>query len=1107
MKSKFEPRRLPGSPLTAAMAVFLLTLLALPAHSAIVVPPVPPSSGNGVPPNILFILDDSGSMAFEAMPMSSIGNSFKDRSYSHNTIYYNPTIDYQPWMTSTGARMTGGDSYGAVYSSFNYASGSTINLLDEDDREREDRNGSTPWVNGGTQTFYVPKDINNQDPDYLNERANFYRYQIIEETGRVQQRSYRNNGWRDEAYETPTGRLEAEERRNYAIWFSYHRTRMKVAKAGASEAFGGLDPDKYRVGFTTIWGPNGSGADNDEFLIPVGDDNGLFRGVNRDDWFDALVSARGYQGTPLRNALRRAGRYYENDTDDGPYGGDLDENDEQFQCRQNFSILTTDGFWNGGSPSNIGDSDSTAGALIEAPENPDGTAGKTYQYSPEFPYSGSTSVSLADVAMEYWKKDLRTDMANIVPWSVANPAFWQHMVTFGISIGLSGTLDQQSVSEVLADGLSVGDVARTTWPNPNTSTEDARRIDDLLHAAVNGHGEFVAATNPVAFADGLKAALGAINSRTSSASNVAASSTSLSTETKLFQARYIGGDWTGEVSAYAVDTDGIGADPMWNASEQIPATRNIFTTDAAGTVGPFPTSAQNTDLGSNGIYSIADYIRGSDAGEMDSPGPGSLRNRVSLLGDIVHSSPYYVKDTDTLYVGSNDGMLHGFGGSDGVETFAYIPRGVSMTQLRNISSLDYAHRYFVDGPVVVSDRSLTSNAHPAERNVLVGTLGRGGKGVFALDVTDPASFGSQDVLFDIIGDADMGLVTGQPILARLNDGSVSAIFGNGINSENESAVLWVVDVDTGDATKIDTGAAGNNGLSAPRGWDSDGNGTVDLLYAGDQLGNVWKFDLNDPDSSSWDDTDPLLLFTATDAAGNPQPISGGVSISIDPTSYNRWVLFGTGRLLNDDDLWNSDGTASVDIQSLYGIIDSDAAIGTRAANDDQSAINGLVQRTIKSTGSIDGVPVRSFESEGDSLLPDKRGWFVDLLTPPDGKLEGERVLGNAQVVGPVLIISSAIPSHDPCTPGGRGYINALNAFTGASVGEHFFDVDGDGDYSDDEVGGDPVGSVDTGVGMPTDGVLIDKLIGVGGSGGTTGSVGVNNPAASGRVSWREVLRK
>lgn len=1125
MKSTMTIRRKPRSTFSSLLTAALVTLMAMPVHAAVEVPPVPPSSGNGIPPNILFILDDSGSMSFDAMPMSSISSSnFRHRSYVHNTIYYNPFGPlYQSWMTADGTRMTGGTSYTAVYPSFNYARGTTIDLRDDDSCDNVDKNGSSTKVCGGVQTFYVPKDPSNTSAAYLDDINNFYRFQILE-SGKIErrERTYVNGwGWRNAVETTPSGRSAAAERANYAVWFSYHRTRMKVAKAGAAEAFGGLDEDKYRVGFTTIWGPDGGGADNDEFLIPVGEDNGLFRGDNREDWFEVLFDARGYQGTPLRNALKRAGEYYSDSSGDGPYGGHLAANNQQFQCRQNFSILTTDGFWNGSQPGGIGDADDSDGELISAPDLPDGSPGRTYKYEPVAPYAAGNSVTLADVAMAYWKKDLRTDMDNIVPVSVANPAFWQHMVTFGISIGLAGTVDQQTVRQVIEQGgVTRNGTALANWPDP-TNTEDGERIDDLLHAAVNGRGEFVAATDPTAFSEGLTRALGSITDRTGSASNVAASSTSVGSDTRMFRARYVSGNWSGELTAYPVTSSGVNnLSPVWDASEQFPdwGDRRIYTTDSTGAKGTFPTATQQSQLGSSpGGHSYADYVKGDTSGETTND-DGDLRPRSSLLGDIIHSSPAYAAPTDTVYVGANDGMLHAFNGTSGRERFAYVPRGVVMSELKELASVDYEHRYFVDGPVVVSDRALTQTAtHPNGRDLLVGTLGRGGKGVFALDVSNPAGFNATDVLFDTAGDGDMGLVTGAPIIAKLNDGSVSAIFGNGINSTSGSAVLWVINIDTGAVKKIDTGVGGDNGLSAPRGWDSDGDGDIDLLYAGDQKGNLWKFDLSHTNKNQWDvaigGNNPQPLFTATDAAGNPQPITGGVSISIDPVTYRRWVFFGTGRLLNDDDLWNDDGSPNLSVQSMYGIIDDGAAIGTRAQNDGQGDANGLVERSIVTTGAAaDGTPVRGFEAAVDSIAAGKRGWFVDLLTPPSDQAEGERIVGNAQVVGSVLLTSSIIPSQDPCVPGGRGYINAVNAFTGASVGEHFFDLDGDGNPSNDQIGGNPIGSIDLGLGMVTDGVLLDLgngtgYLGAGGSAGGPGGTNTGLPSASGRISWREMQRR
>src|SRR5690606_23394010 len=157
--------------------------------------------------------------------------------------------------------------------------------------------------------------------------------------------------------------------------------------------------------------------------------------------------------------------------------------------------------------------------------------------------------------------------------------------------------------------------------------------------------------------------------------------------------------------------------------------RKIYT---AG--GTFPTATQITALAREDVgaadYAVsgednAEYIKGNQA--LEGSGLGDLRERTTLLGDVVGSSPEYVKDTNTLYVGANAGMLHAFDADDGSELFAYVPGILDMGLLGSISRGDYAtlHKFFVDGPLVASPRTLTPG-----KNILVGSLGKGGKGIF-----------------------------------------------------------------------------------------------------------------------------------------------------------------------------------------------------------------------------------------------------------------------------------------------------------------------------------------------------------------------------------------
>ncbi len=1096
----------------------LATLLALPVNAAITLPNDPLTTGARIPPNVLLILDDSGSMSNNYMPddvPATTSPSIASQTYTRNTIYYNPATTYLPWVDSTGTVRTDAATYGSVYTDNALASGTTTNLA------------------SNIQTYYVPKDKTNTTETYLAAGANYYRYQILT-NGKIYRAEYTtytkantpsNAGdmncatgtsttradWRNCTNVTPTGRTEAAEKTNYAIWYSYHRTRAKVAKGGAGRAFSALGTN-IRVGFRTINKYTSGAIITEDKPIPVDRNDGVFddpngttgSNNNRTAWFDRLYTVPGTNSTtPLRGALTRAGTYFSSSAATGPYGPETGTN--QFACRQNFTILTTDGYWNESTYSDqSGEQDNLAGSTITGPNNAD------YTYSPALPYSSSDSYggqgNLADVAMRFWKNDLRTDLDNIVPTASTDPAFWQHMVTFGISIGEKGTLDPATDLPAITAGTKA-------WPTTKNNT--IANIDDLWHATINGRGDFVVATDPDGFVSGLTSALSAITQRTGSFSNVAASSTSLDAGTQVFQASYISGAWTGDIAAYGATSSGVSTTVNWHAYNGIPTSnRKIITSD--GTQGlVFPGSATTTQLnaltrtGAATNYPVtgannAAYLAGTRTLEVANG--GTLRNRNNLLGDIVSSSPAYVADTGTLYVGANDGMLHAFNASNGNEVFAYIPNGISWSALGSLSRPDYAHRYFVDGPVVVSTRTQTPN-----HNILVGALGKGGKGLFALDVTTPASFGVNSFKWEVGGsDADMGLVQAKPLIAKLNNNVTAVIVSNGINSSNGHAVLMVYNLDSGELiSRIDTGvgsnvtdAADSNGLSAPVGWDADGNGTIDYVYAGDMLGNVWKFNLGASTPSSWavaNSGEPVFTatHTASDGTVTRQPITGGLTVALHPKTFKTWILFGTGRLMTNGDMTN------MAVQSLYGIIDD----GTTLVRDGDDA--NLTGRSVVVTGSFSGKSVRSFEAK--SALPsDSKGWYLDLLTPPNATAEGERVVSDAQLLGDVLVVSSVIPTADACRADGRGYLNALDAFTGTSTGPSLFDLNGNGNFTDETLAnGDqnlPVGSVDLNVGMPTLANLMRGLAVVGGSSGNTGSVPIRETRNVGRVSWREVKR-
>ena len=702
--------------------------------------------------------------------------------------------------------------------------------------------------------------------------------------------------------------------------------------------------------------------------------------------------------------------------------------------------------------------------------------------------------------MDYWKRDLRTAMDNDVPSSVADPAFWQHMVTFGVSIGLQGLLNPAADLPSIINGSKY-------WGDPvSPDTEGPKRIDDLWHAAVNGRGNFVSASNSQQFAQGLSDALATVAARLGSASNVTANSTSFQSDTRIYQASYVSGKWTGELAAYEVSAAGISTvdangdgnpDAVWQASKKIPATGRTILTWNVSSAATFPTEAQTIalDQSSRALSPVAGpdnaaYLAGATT--LERRNGGNLRDRDTLLGDIANSSPMYVKESQTIFVGANDGMLHAFNALTGVERFAYVPHGINLPDLATLSDPKYIHRYFVDGSVAVSTTKQTPG-----KNYLVGALGRGGKGVFGLDVTAPGTFGTGNVLWDNTGStapANMGHVLGDPLVVSLNDGSKGVIVSNGVNSTTGTASLFVINISTGVVIKeLNTLAIGDNGLSAPRGADLDGNGTVDYVYAGDLKGNLWKFDLNGTAASSWviaNGGSPM--FVATDSAGKRQPITSGVALARNPSTSKVWVFIGTGSFMTVADVANND------VQSLYGVIDDNAVVAGRGA---------LAERQILVTTTVGGRSVRGFEPHEDVLVSGKKGWFIDLDDPE----AGERIVSPPRVIGSVLLTASLIPpSIGTCDAGGTGYINAIDVFTGTSLGEPYFDTNGDGKFDgNDEVaaGGEkvPVGSIGTGS-MPTLPVLIGKRLFWGESDGGKEDEAVNPQGGlARRISWREVV--
>ncbi|UNK49726.1 hypothetical protein MNR01_01420 [Lysobacter sp. S4-A87] len=607
---------------------------------------------------------------------------------------------------------------------------------------------------------------------------------------------------------------------------------------------------------------------------------------------------------------------------------------------------------------------------------------------------------------------------------------------------------------------------------------------------------------------------------TGSAASIASNSTRLEAGAMIFQARFQSPSWRGELSAYPLDpaTGRFADDPRWNASDrlaampwsrrkihvhnrQAPANRRYgrLTWDA---LGPTQRSAV-------GDEATLDFLRGDRSNE------GRLRTRQGVLGDIVHSQPVFVGRPDArlysgatfagassyadfaehrsgrrgvVYVGANDGMLHGFDSATGDEVYAFMPAAAFNARLKTLASPDYEHRFFVDGELSVAD--VYSIADRRWKTILVGSMGRGGKAVFALDVTDPA-----DVKFlwekDDSDVPSLGNVLGKPILAQVANGDWRVLLGNGPNSAAGTAQLVTIGIESGVAQVATTGISGNNALSGVDAWDTNRDGFFETVYGGDLAGNLWRFEGIGSAAMS-----AGKLYAARGSDGRPQPITAAPLVIRNPQTRAAWVFFGTGRYLGDADV------ADKSVQSWYGLVDDGDEVQGRAA---------LVRhRILAERAGGQNLTLRVTSKATPADFVGKDGWMLDLVSPLNGR-EGERMVVPNRFDRGMLIGTTRIPdSSDLCSPGGRGFIMALDPFTGSRPSSSFFDGNGDGQVNELDtvkVDGESVASSGVGFGSSPNGpIVLGAEIQVNLEDGTrqkliTRSTGTK----ASRISWRELL--
>ena len=625
------------------------------------------------------------------------------------------------------------------------------------------------------------------------------------------------------------------------------------------------------------------------------------------------------------------------------------------------------------------------------------------------------------------------------------------------------------------------------WPNPTMNTPAA--VDDLWHAAVSGHGKYFSARNPSQVVTGLSAAIAAMAVRTGAASAAATSTPNVSQQDNdIFSATFTTVKWYGELFDQKIDpaTGNVSSTIAWSSSNTVgqqvagatdtriikmldtaagsPALKNFLYSTMTATeqswfnnkgslMVQYGALSASDQIIANSGTNLVNWMRGQTQYADDSIyraytlttiGPTVPAVLPIVLGDIDTAKPAYVRDPRksypgtyagyvtaqktrpaTVFAAANDGMLHAFEASSGNERWAYVPR-ITLSKLWKQAGTDYGsnHQFSTDGSPEIADIQIGANW----KTVLVAGLNAGGRGYFAIDVTDPTT---PVALWEFCADSticshsdpDMGLTFGNPQFGFWNNKWVVLVTSgynnipgtDGVNSGSGVGYLYVLDAATGTLLKkISTGVGDT---TTPLGFSkitaitsnpqTDPN--ITYVYGGDNQGNLWRFDFTDPTFA----TVPVLKMATL---GSAQPITTrpDVSTCVAGAGLQRVVLVGTGRLLGVSD------TSTTGTESVYLVKDSGTALGS---------LNGATSMVKQTLSVLAGTGGSSFTLASPQAvnLSAQNGWYVDLTLNP-----GERVNLDPKIVFTTAVVVSNLPtSASACAIGGTSFNYQFNLCTGS----------------------------------------------------------------------------
>lgn len=1074
----------------------LLALFAATAHADISQSPL--FLTTSVKPNVMLMLDNSMSMA-DTLTISSSGTD------------YNPAATYP-----TGANC---DVNTLPSTTSGTQTDSSLNT------KTKCQNAGGSWNNNKCKvTVTTPVTYGTSIP------SNFFGYKSGNNIGT---KCFASNISYTTSLTLPSDVTNNTERANYLNWYYGNEiaktgtssTRLQVAKNAATSLVGILTSDT-RLGFSTF------NTDNGGTLWEVIDDLGA---TKKSNITTRIGNTSANAHTPLSETMADIGNYFATGSSNvvlkagtsnastqstssvlpsalnnsTSWTGRTSISGEpgfssspiQYSCQKNFAVLITDGLpssdrdistntylndYDGDCSGSFTDNCTTFD-MKKAYAYPGGNGGTPNK---SVSNAGSNSSDyLDDVTQALYEMDLRPDLRN----SNESKKAKNNLTTFVVGF---------------ADDAI----------NPNIAGVNPLPKD----AALQGGGKFYFAGNEAELTASLASAFSFIAEQNSASSSVATNSTQFQTDALIYQAVFDSRDWSGDLQAFRLTTEDLNGNgvldsgedangngkidagevgaQLWSTSALMPAPadRLIYSYNPLATDGKGITFEWNS-LNTNqqnilGAEAVVDYLRGVRTQEQSNS--GSFRNRGGILGDIVNSDPLFVGRENfgytalpgsegssyasfvsttrrqMIYVGANDGMLHGFdagtGADGGKEIFAYLPNAAITSNLLMLTDPSYNHHYFVDGSAQSGDVYFDGAWH----TVLVGGLGAGGKGLFGLDITDPDSFDATKVLWEYssANDADLGYTLPQASVVRMANGQWAAIVANGYDSLAGKAALFIINIQTGALIKkieAET-VTGTNGLSSPVAIDVDDDKIIDYIYAGDLNGNLWKFDVSSSDATQWGVAySGSPVFVAKDSLTATQPITAKPAISKATASEQTkgvMVYFGTGQYFETGD---NAVPAIPQIQSFYAIWDQ---CDKTSASDCSGVVSGrtsLQQQTIiaeTNTGSptlADGT-----NTDGDirisshcevtygSTVPtttaspctnnvNRRGWFMDFVSPGNIR-QGERIVSMPLLRHGVVIFPTLIPNTSACAAGGTSWLMELDQFSGARLPSPPVDLNNDG---------------------------------------------------------------